>query len=138
MKIQDKIRSLRMERGWSQETMAAKLEMAVTTYSNIERGITDIQASRLEQIANVFGISLVDLISFGENGITCVAGDNSQRHQHIYQHFHTQTLIYSQEATALELQKLQLFNEQKDKEIENLKEQISQLKEINALLKKNA
>jgi len=119
MKIHDKIRFMRMEKGWSQEIMAEKLDMAIATYSNIERGITDIQASRLEQIADVFNISLVDLLSLGEKSITCLAGDNNH---------HIQNLIFSQEATALELQKMQFLVEQQTKEITYLKEIIDLMK----------
>jgi transcriptional regulator with XRE-family HTH domain len=124
---------MRMEKGWSQEIMAEKLDMAVTTYSNIERGITDIQASRLEQIAHVFDIELIDLFSFGEKGITST-GDNNQVYQHVenfYQHNiyqHVQTLISSQEAAAVELQKMANCIEQQTQEIAYLKEIIELMK----------
>lgn len=115
MKINDKIRFIRMEKGWSQEIMAEKLNMALATYSNIERGITNIQNSRLEQIAGVFGMELMELLSFGEKGVVYLAGDNGiyqyiqDNSQHIYHHI--QHLVISQEAAAFELQKMQCLVE---------------------------
>ncbi|WP_069471922.1 hypothetical protein [Candidatus Marithrix sp. Canyon 246] len=35
-------------------------------YANIERGETDVQVSRLEQIAETFGMGLLELFNFGE------------------------------------------------------------------------
>lgn len=36
--------------------MAAKLELSLHAYANIEQGNTDVQLSRLEQIAQVLGM----------------------------------------------------------------------------------
>jgi len=49
------------QKGWSQEDMADKLDMSVNGYANIERGETDVQVSRLEKIAETFGIELAEL-----------------------------------------------------------------------------
>jgi len=119
MKINDKVRFMRKERGWTQEFMAEKLEMTPNSYSNIERGITDIQNSRLEQIAKVFDTDLLDLYNYGERGINCLAGDNNQN---------IQNLIFSQEATTSELQKMQILVQQQTKEIGYLKEIIELMK----------
>ena len=118
MKINDKVRFMRKERGWAQEFMAEKLDMTPNSYSNIERGITDIQNSRLEQIAKVFGVDLLDLYNFGEKSIYLV-GDNNQN---------IQNLVFSQEATTSELQKMRFVIEQQTKEISYLKEIIELIK----------
>lgn len=132
MKINDKIRFIRMEKGWSQEIMAEKLNMALATYSNIERGITNIQNSRLEQIASVFEMELMELLSFGEKGVVYLAGENGiyqyiqDNSQHIYHHI--QHLVVSQEAATFELQKMQCLVEQQTKEIGYLKDIIELMK----------
>lgn len=132
MKINDKIRFIRMEKGWSQEIMAEKLNMALATYSNIERGITNIQNSRLEQIASVFEMELMELLSFGEKGVVYLAGENGiyqyiqDNSQHIYQNI--KHLVISQEAATFELQKMQCLVEQQTKEITYLKEIIELMK----------
>jgi transcriptional regulator with XRE-family HTH domain len=59
----DKIRYFRNLKGWSQDDMADKLEISLPAYSKIERNITDVSISRLTQIAKVFGITVIDLLS---------------------------------------------------------------------------
>ena len=119
MKINDKIRFMRKERNWTQEFMAEKLEMTVNSYSNIERGVTDIKNSRLEEIAKIFDTGLLDLYNYGEKEVNCLVGDNNQN---------IQNLIFSQEATTSELQKMQLLVQQQTKEISYLKEIIELIK----------
>ncbi len=57
------IRLLRQKKGWSQGEVAKQLNISIPAFSKIETGITDINVSRLEQIANLFQVSTVDLIS---------------------------------------------------------------------------
>ncbi|GGH02187.1 hypothetical protein GCM10007352_04260 [Mucilaginibacter phyllosphaerae] len=57
------IRTLRHERGWSQEDVANRLGISIPAFSKIETGVTDINLSRLEQIANIFEVSVVNLLS---------------------------------------------------------------------------
>jgi transcriptional regulator with XRE-family HTH domain len=58
MKVHEKIRFMRQSKGWSQEDMADKLNLSVNGYANIERGETDVQLSRLEKIAESFGMRM--------------------------------------------------------------------------------
>lgn len=51
--IADKIRILRLTQNLSQQNMADELQITVAAYSNIERGVTDISVSRLQQIADI-------------------------------------------------------------------------------------
>ena len=57
------IRTLRHQRGWSQEDVADRLGISIPAFSKIETGVTDINLSRLEQIANVFEVSVVYLLA---------------------------------------------------------------------------
>lgn len=57
------IRTLRHDRGWSQEDVASRLGISIPAFSKIETGVTDINLSRLEQIANIFEVSVVNLLS---------------------------------------------------------------------------
>ena len=124
MNVSDKIRFMRRLKGWSQEEMAEKLEMSPNSYANIERGETDVQISRLEQIAKIFGMDLRELMSFGERNILYFFGDNNTiTNQHVLQ-----ALNASPETLMMELQKRQVLLEQKDKEIQYLKEIVSLLK----------
>lgn len=57
------IRTLRQQRGWSQEDIANRLGISIPAFSKIETGVTDINLSRLEQIANIYEINVVQLLS---------------------------------------------------------------------------
>ncbi len=59
----DKIRYFRNLKNWSQEEMADKLNLSLPAFSKIERNITDVGFKRLAQIAKVFGITVVQLLS---------------------------------------------------------------------------
>ena len=56
------IKKLRKERGFSQADMAEALHVALKTYQNIEGGITRIDIDRLDQIAEVLGVGVYDLL----------------------------------------------------------------------------
>ena len=59
----EKIRYYRNIKGWSQADMAYKLDISLPAYSKIERNITDVNYSRLVQIAKLFGISVSELVA---------------------------------------------------------------------------
>ena len=60
------IRAVRHQHGWSQEDVANKLGISIPAFSKIETGITDINLSRLQQVADIFEMTLVQLLSFEE------------------------------------------------------------------------
>jgi transcriptional regulator with XRE-family HTH domain len=57
------IRTIRHQRGWSQEDVASRLGISIPAFSKIETGVTDINLSRLEQIANIYEINVVNLLA---------------------------------------------------------------------------
>ena len=122
MKIYEKIRFMRELKNWSQEEMATKLSMSVNGYANIERGETDIQLSRLEQIAKTLEIELLELLSFGENNIFYLTGDNNRLYKLNINSSNKQSELEN------ELEKTRLIVEQQQKEIDYLKEIINLMK----------
>jgi transcriptional regulator with XRE-family HTH domain len=62
-----KIRLLRHQKGWSQEDVAKRLDISIPAFSKIETGITDINLSRLEQVATLFDMSVVQLLTFSDS-----------------------------------------------------------------------
>lgn len=62
----EKIRYFRNIKGWTQDDAADKLDMSLPAYSKMERNITDITYSRLQQIAKVFGVTVSELVDFSE------------------------------------------------------------------------
>jgi transcriptional regulator with XRE-family HTH domain len=57
------IRAFRHQHGWSQEDVANRLGISIPAFSKIETGVTDINLSRLEQIADIYEIDVVNLLS---------------------------------------------------------------------------
>lgn len=60
------IRLLRHQKGWSQQDTANRLAISVPAFSKIETGITDINLSRLKQIAALFDLKVVQLLSYSD------------------------------------------------------------------------
>ncbi|MCX7066660.1 MAG: helix-turn-helix transcriptional regulator [Methylococcales bacterium] len=77
MKVHEKIRFMRESREWSQEEMAAKLNMSVSGYSKIERGETKGYIPKLEQIAKEFDMELMELLSFGERHLYLISENSN-------------------------------------------------------------
>jgi transcriptional regulator with XRE-family HTH domain len=136
MSVNDKIRLIREAKGLTQEQVAEKMEMSPNAYGNIERGDNDPKLSKLQKIAEIFEIELSELISLSEKENLTINFSNYQENGKF-----TKSKVYISSSNS-ELEKQQLINELKDKElamqqreIENLKIQITQLQEINVLLK---
>ena len=55
------IRTLRLKYGWSLRDAARRLDISTSALSKIETGVTDVNLSRLEQIADIFGVNLIRL-----------------------------------------------------------------------------
>ncbi len=123
MKINDKIRTLREINNLTQEEMAGQLHMSTNGYANIERGDTKVNTDKLEKIAEIFNMTIIELMNFGEkNSVLCIVGENTI-HNGV-------NVIGSTNGTELihEITKLQLIIEHQNKEMSQLKEIISLLK----------
>ena len=122
MELHKKIRFMRMYKGWSQEEMADKLHMALSGYAKIERGKTDVNYSRLQQIANIFEVELSDLVGLNEkNVLNFFENTNSNHISNVNVSIHESNV-------KQEIEMLRLVNEQQAKEIDYLKEIIHLLK----------
>jgi transcriptional regulator with XRE-family HTH domain len=63
----ENIKAMRYDFGWTQKDLAESIGISIPAFSKIESGFTDINLSRLEQIADAFGISLVQLLTAGND-----------------------------------------------------------------------
>lgn len=128
MKLHEKIRCNRKLKGWSQEDIAAKLEMSPNGYGSIERGDTDVNLSRLNSIAELFDMTLLELISFELNSLPSRAPNDT-----------TPSVInHSSEPHAkiqFELEKQKLMLEIANQKITTLEFEIEKLMEIMAIMK---
>jgi len=124
MSINEKIRRIRELKGWSQEQMAEKLHMSVSGYENIERGKTNVQFSKLEQISKILDMKLSELIELNEKNIQILLyAENDNIENHVI------TIQSSDVHLKHELEKAHLLLQERDKEISYLKELIVLLKQ---------
>jgi transcriptional regulator with XRE-family HTH domain len=69
MKLSDtlgeRLRNLRKDKKWTQKHVAGLLDMSVPAISKIESGDTDINYSRLQQMAHVYELTTVELLEGG-------------------------------------------------------------------------
>ncbi len=136
MQLYERIKFIRLFKGWSPEETAARLCVSVNGYAKIERGESDITLSRLEQIAEIFGIDPSELFGLSEKNIFHFVESHVTNHHQIAASY--VSLATEQTETKNELEKALLIIQQQEKEIGYLKEEIVQLKEIIDLLKKSA
>lgn len=128
MKITEKIRALREDRALSQEEMADKMSIAPNTYGKIERGETKLTLAKLEQIAEIFDIDVVELIN------------NEDKISYQITHNGTGTNAFNIGNEAKELiaenEKLQIIIRHKDEMLEKQQQEIELLRDMIAILKK--
>ncbi len=62
IQIGKRIKGLRQEKHWSQSDVAARLGISVAAFSKIETDVTDVSLSRVADIADIFGITLAELL----------------------------------------------------------------------------
>jgi transcriptional regulator with XRE-family HTH domain len=133
MRFHEKLKFFRQSKGWSQEEMAGKLAMSTNGYGSIERGETDVNLSRLYQIAKLFELDPGVLIGEAAGVIQFTGSYNSD-----CDNMRAISLAPSSNQTESllhEIEKSQLINEGLAREVEHLKIEIQHLKEIISLLR---
>lgn len=68
-KIGDNLRKIREIKGIKQESIAKQLGITTNGYGKIERGESSLNIERLEQIANILGMSALDIMQFDDRVI---------------------------------------------------------------------
>jgi len=119
MELSEKLKFFRSLKGWSQEAMAEKLDISVYAYAKIERGETDVNFSRLQQISEVLEIELPNLLGLDEKNVFHLTGQNQRCDNW---HWQVDSLSMGQLESQHELEKAQLIIKQQQKEIDYLKE----------------
>mgnify|MGYP001023673845 FL=1 len=122
MNINDKVRMVRELRDWSQEEMAQKLGMSTNGYAKIERGEVRLNIPKLEQIAAVFGMNLLDLMAISDKSIVYLVNENS---------IHSSNYYAAPQDLVQELEKTKLMLAHKD---ELLAQQASEIKSLKMLV----
>lgn len=118
----DVIKELREERNWSQEQMAERLGMSKNGYAKIERGESLPSLERLDDIAKVFGVSVLELLRIGDKNVVL----QTQNHNANYHYNH----YANNEILQAENERLKLIIAHKDEIIAQKNENIQILKRL--------
>jgi transcriptional regulator with XRE-family HTH domain len=119
--VGEKIRGIRTLKGLSQENLAMMLDLSLPAYADIERGKKDVTIKRLEQIAEKLGVSLQDILSFGDrvsnffdqcNGSNVSTGNGNNS----VNNYDTREVQHKLEKALLEIDKLKAEKEKADLE----------------------
>ena len=128
MNVNDKIRMMREMNNWTQEYVADKLHMSLTSYAKLERGESRLHLDKLTKIAEVFQVNIADLLSLDKQGlIWLISGDGSGNYSNLNYYKTHNERDFQIEKLTLQLQHKTEIIEQKDKLIEQLYAQISLL-----------
>ena len=61
-KIGEKIKNLRLEKGWSQEKLALTADLDRTYIPSIEKGNRNVSITVIEKIANALNVEIIELL----------------------------------------------------------------------------
>ena len=97
------IKSVRSQNGWSQQFIANRLNISIPALSKIETGVTDVNLSRLAQIAHILEVDIVHLMS----------GSKHQEipHPSFYQNLQKRLLERDTEIVSLQHKIIELYDE---------------------------
>jgi transcriptional regulator with XRE-family HTH domain len=139
MKLGNKVRKIRNLRGFSQEYVAQKLNISTQAYGKIETNHTKLDEERLQQIAEILGVTTEDIELFDEEKLF-IHNNNPHSQHHAQAQTNSQAQFYNKRdvhVTYAESDKivnlLQDLIQQKNEEIAFLRQQLA---DALALLKK--
>lgn len=126
MDVHDKIRTMRQINQWTQEDMADKLNISVNGYAKLENGKTKLNLEKLQKIAQIFNIDLIELISSKEHTFIGLIGDNN---------YNSSNYLGTNEELSQENEKLKLVILHKEELLQSKSELITKLTDENNALK---
>jgi len=128
----DKIRDIRMMKGFSQEYVSQQLNLSASAYAKIERDETDVTINRLQEIAKIFEIDVSSFFIFDKQMIfnnLSGAHNNQNFVNNMYAHsFDNERKAFDNERTAYQsqIQSLLSDNEHLKSMVDFLKKQIEE------------
>lgn len=127
-KLNDKIRTLREIKHWSQEQMAERLNMSKNGYAKVERGETRLTVDTLDKISQAFDMDMVELMSISDKGAICLFSENSNGTQYGNYYQGNENMIAENEKLQLVIKHKDELLAQKDELINSLKREIELLR----------
>lgn len=128
MTIHQNIRTFREKQDISQETMAERLNMSLSGYGKIERGVTKLNMEKLQKIAQILQVDIIELVNTENKDIIIMANDNVANDDSVINSNYYSNNILELETLKLSVAHYQELLAQKDNEILALKEIIALLK----------
>lgn len=119
--VRHKIKELREAQHLTQADMAEKLGLSVTGYAKIERGQSQIKPDRLQQIANIFNVSVQELMSPKDDAMIVLNNSNDN--------FNNSSLTIGNQALEFEIKHLHALIDAKNDIMTRYEEQIEGLKQ---------
>ncbi|MDO5357240.1 MAG: helix-turn-helix transcriptional regulator [Conchiformibius sp.] len=136
MSVHDKIRLMRELNRWSQDEMAKKLNMSLNGYAKIERGETKLYLEKLNQIAQIFNVDLLELVSSNNQGMVFFTNENKGNYAVAYAENYYGD--HPNGRNDAELEKLQLIITHQNEIIEQKNNELAALKKLIALLEQQS
>jgi transcriptional regulator with XRE-family HTH domain len=106
MKLNDvlgkRLRNLRKEKKWTQKYVANKMDMSVPAISKIESGNTDINFSRLQQIALIYDLTTAELLETDAKQIPCSMDELHSVNKKLIEYDNTVILLQNKIITLYE------------------------------------
>jgi transcriptional regulator with XRE-family HTH domain len=122
IKIGDKLRKLRMEKGYKQEYLAEILEISQKTYSNMENDKSSISIDTLKKIAEEYKIDLIELLSDDKVVVQHNNSHDTSTFNGIFINHLSEELLNQMKERIEDLKKM---IEEKDKRIEILENRLN-------------
>ena len=117
--VGDRIRRIRQNQNIKRDHVADELEMSNSAYSKIERGETDVQVTRLEAIAKILKVNVVDFFLDKKEQLNL---EDPSKNYGI--------------ATKIDIEELNLTIKQLRQEVEKLKSRLDEKKKVSSKRKK--
>lgn len=128
-KVHETIRSIRTAKGLKQEEVATKLSMAQSNYARLEKGLTQITIDRLEQLAEVFEMSITSILSYEIDQQP--NSEDNEYYINLCKKYEKQIDVLKKRVEELEEESLNDWSQSKDE----LKQAKAKVKELNERLK---
>lgn len=97
MKINENIKKIRKNKRFTQQEMANKLGLSLSAFSNIESGKADVNMTRISEIAEIFEMTSVELITLSDQALAtgnAFQFDTDGAMKQLYEHIIEQNKSY--------------------------------------------
>lgn len=120
MKTGQKIRRCREWKNYTQEYVASQLGMSTSNYSKLERDEVALTFNRVQEIADILDIPVIDILSYDEKQIFNFSHQSHSQGYNIYQqnNYISQEINHQIDEIKTRIQKIEDLLEKKSKNAE--------------------